>query len=212
MRTLSICLILGLFGVICHAGVITVDPGTGVTTVFTGTGLTQGAGPSIVNGFSVSGTNVAFGDAPYGLGNNGAWSSFSFLSANTNSTSITIDLGASYGLVGGFMNYATPHDVAGTNPTIVALAADGTTVLESDDLSAVAAISTPGGSNAGAFRGITRAQGDIRFLRLSGDFLVTHSLEVGQVSAVPEPGTFGLILSGLSLVFLGRRHSVIRRS
>ena len=214
MRTLSIGLLAGLLGVTCKAGIITTDPGTGATTIFTATGLTQGPGPVIVNGFSVAGTNVAVGDAPFGLGNNGAWIGFSFLSANSKDTSITINLGASYGLVGGFMNYSTPHDVTGTNPTIQALAADGTTVLETDILSAVAAISTPAGSNTGAFRGITRSQNDIRFLRISGDFILMHTLEVGQAPAagVPEPGTFGLLLSGLSLVLLGRRQWAIRRS
>jgi hypothetical protein len=212
MRTLVTGLISGLFVVTCQAGVLFSDPGTGTTTVFTATGLTQGAGPFTINGFSVSGSSiVAFGDAPYGLGNNGAWTSFSFVAANSNNGSITFDLGASYGLVGGFMNYSTPHDVTGTNPTIEAIAANGTTVLESDILSVVAPISTPAGSNAGAFRGISRSQNDIRFLRISGDFILTHSLEIGQAPSVPEPGTSGLILCGLGLVFLGRRQSAIRR-
>jgi len=186
--------------VICQAGLITTDPGTGTTTTFTATGLTQGAGPVTVNGFVVTGTNVAYGNAPYGLGNNGAWTSFSFVSPNSNSTSITFDLGALYGLVGGFMNYSIP--ITGLNPTIRALAADGTTILETDDLSTLAPISTPNGSNQGAFRGIIRSQHDIRFLNLSGDFIVTHTLEVGQL---PEPGTLGLILGGLSLILLARQ-------
>jgi hypothetical protein len=131
MRTLGIGLISGLFVVTCQASVLFTDPGTGTTTVFTATGLTQGAGPFTINGFSVSGsTNVAFGDAPYGLGNNGAWTSFSFVAANSNNGTITIDLGASYGLVGGFMNYSTPHDVSGTNPTIEALAANEHFLIE----------------------------------------------------------------------------------
>jgi hypothetical protein len=205
MKTVVVGLLSGMLAVVCQASIVTTDPGTGTTTVFTGINLTQGAGPFTVNGFSISGsTNVAFGDAPYGLGNNGAWTSFSFVAANSNNGTITIDLGASYGLVGGFMNYSTPHDVAGTNPTLEALAANGTTVLETDVLSSVAAISTPAGSNAGAFRGINRSQNDIRFLRLGGDFLATHSIEVGSSAAVPEPGTFGLIFGGLSLVLLAR--------
>jgi len=209
MKTLGTALIAGLFTVVSQAAIITTDPGTGTTTTFTGINLTQGAGPFTVNGFSVTGTNVAFGDAPYGLGTNGAWTSFSFVSANSGDTTITIDLGASYGFVGGFMNYSTPHDALGISPTLEALAANGTTVLETDVLSTVAPISTPSGSNAGAFRGISRSEGDIRFLRLGGDFLLTHSLEVGSVASVPEPGTFGLILGGLCLVFVGgmRRRS-----
>src|SRR5882724_12033584 len=114
MRTLSIGLIAGLFVVTCQATLITLDPGTGTTTTFTATGLTQGAGPFTVNGFSVTGsTSVAFGDTPYSLVTNGSWIGFSFVGLNANAGSFTFDLGASYGLVGGFMNYATPHDPAG---------------------------------------------------------------------------------------------------
>src|SRR5207248_2813500 len=102
--------------------------------------------------------------------------------------------------------YSTPHDVLGTNPTIEALAANGTTVLETDVLNSLAPISTPAGSNLGAFRGITRSQNDIRFLRLSGDFIITHSLEVGAfAAAVPEPGSLGLIFGGLALILLAGR-------
>src|SRR5882724_4894996 len=178
MRTPGIGLLAGLFAVICQASIITTDPGTGVTTTFTATSLTEGAGPVTVNGFTVTGSNVAFGNVPYGLGTNGSWQNFSFVSANSINTPITIDLMASYGLVGGFMNYFTPHDINGVNPTIEALAADGTTVLEIDVLNSLAPISTPGGTNLGAFRGISRSQGDSRFLRMGGDFLLTHSLEV----------------------------------
>src|SRR5437870_2278821 len=106
------------------------------------------------------------------------------------------------------MNYDVSH--TGVNPTIEALAADGTTVLETDVLSVLAPISTPAGTNEGAFRGMTRSQGDIRFLRLGGDYLLTHSLEIGQVTpaqATPEPGTFGFMLGGLGLAFLGRSRS-----
>src|SRR6266478_5195840 len=102
MRTLSIGSLAGLLAVICQASIITSDPGTGVTTTFTATGLTQGPGPFTVSGFSVTGSNVAFGDVPYGLGTNGSWQNFSFLGANTINTTITIDLGSTFGLVGGF--------------------------------------------------------------------------------------------------------------
>src|SRR5689334_22973868 len=118
----------------CQADLITTDPGTGTTTTFNVSGLTQGPGGFSVDGFGVFGTpNVAFGNAPYALGNNGVWN-FSYVGSNSNFGSFTFDLGASFGLVGVFMNYSTPHDVTGTSPTLQALAANGTTVLESDDL------------------------------------------------------------------------------
>ena len=85
------------------------------------------------------------------------------------------------------------------------IAANGTTVLETDVLNSLAPISTPGGTNQGAFRGISRSQGDIRFLRLTGDFITTHTLEVGQAAAVPEPSALVLIFGGLCLIYLARQ-------
>jgi hypothetical protein len=84
----------------------------------------------------------------------------------------------------------------GAAPTIAALAADGTTVLESYDLFALAPIETLGGVNAGAFRGIWRAAGDIAYLRISGSFILMHDLTV--VAAVPEPATAGLVALALA--------------
>jgi hypothetical protein len=77
MRILSVVLAISSCASLSQASVLFADPGTGVTTTFTPTGLTQGAGPFVVNGFSVTGSpNVAFGDVSYGLLTNGSWSSF----------------------------------------------------------------------------------------------------------------------------------------
>ena len=186
------------------ATLITTSPGTGTITTFTATGLTVVPGPVVVDGITVSGNpNVTYGDAPYGLGEapgNGRWTGFSFVGTNSPVAVVTFNLGANFGYVGGFMNYTRPL-VDATNPIITALAADGTTVLETYNLETNAAIVTPDGTNQGAFRGISRAQQDIRFLRIEGDYILTHTLEVGE--QVPEPSTMALL--ALGAVFMALR-------
>jgi len=205
MRAIALLGAFLCFASFSLAGLITSDPGTGVTTTFTTTG-NQGfgnPGPVVLDGFTVTGSpQVTFGNASYGLGGNGSWNSFSWVATNNGTGSITFNLGGSFGLVGAFINYAPS---TGADATIEALAANGTTVLESYDLVTLAAISTPGGLNAGAFRGISRATNDIAFLRLSGDFILTHTLEIGSPAGVPEPGTFGLAAMALLSAVLVRR-------
>ncbi|MBL8173046.1 MAG: PEP-CTERM sorting domain-containing protein [Bryobacterales bacterium] len=116
---------------------------------------------------------------------------------------ITIDLGSLHGMAGGFVNYAPGFGV----PEMTALAADGTTVLETHDLSNEAPIATPGGNNAGAFRGIQRASADIRYLRIGGSFMAMHDITLdGGASGVPEPSTLPMLgAAALATVLLRRR-------
>jgi hypothetical protein len=122
---------------------------------------------------------------------------------NSGGTTIRIDLGGLHSSVGGFMNYAPGHGV----PVIAALAADGSTVLESYDLSSAAPISTPGGVDAGAFRGIVRGSADIRYFQFSGSYSAIHDITLdGVASSVPEPATIFLSTFALAgLAFVRRR-------
>ena len=206
-----IALSLGLTSPPLRAGLITADPGTGTTTIFTVTGNHASGSAVLLNGFTVAGSSgVFYGTGTYGLSTNGCWGcsgSFSYVSTNSMTASITFDLGGLFGFVGGFMNYAPG---SGSDATITALAADGTTVLDSYDLVSAAPISTPGGYNAGAFRGISDSTDDIRFFRLSGDYILTHTIEVGSsASAVPEPGSCALLLPVVAgAEFIRRRRAL----
>lgn len=189
-------LLMVLFVGSAQAGLITLDPGTGVTTTFTQTGNNGfgNPGPVVLDGFTATGNpQVTYGNAGYGLASNGSWN-WSWVATNNGTGTITFDLGGVFGLVGGFMNYA-PNN--GSNATIEALAAD-MSVLESYDLTALAPISTPGGLNAGDFRGIERVEADIAFFRLGGDYIIIHDLTLSDAQAqVSAPGT--LVLFGFGL-------------
>lgn len=203
------CVLLGLMmAASSNAALITSSAGGGTITTFTGTGCNCGVtGPIVIDGFSIDGIpNFSYGDVTYGLASNGTWSGLSWVATNSSASSVTIDLGGLYDWVGGFMNYAP-----GTgSPMIEAVAVDGTTVLESYILSTDAPISTPGGTNAGAFRGISRGSADIAFFRFSNAYLLMHNIELnGTSSAVPEPATMSL--SALALVGLATLRRRVRR-
>jgi hypothetical protein len=183
---------LGLAGG-AQAALVTLDPGTGTTTTFTGTPY-LGAGPVVVNGISWTGSpQVYSGFGPYGFSSNGSWNWGMVAMATNSSSSITASLGAGYSFVGGFMNYAPG---SGFDATIQALAVDGLTVLETYNLTTQAPI-VVNGTNAGAFRGIQRAQNDIYYFRLSGAYIAVHTLETAAPSAVPIPTAAWLMVSGI---------------
>jgi hypothetical protein len=106
------------------------------------------------------------------------------------------------------MNYSVSSGSPGGpgDPVIAAIAADGTTVLESYDLATADPISTPSGLNAGAFVGISRPTADIAYFQISGSYLIEHDITLSSPSSVPEPATTGI--AGLALVSLLLRRKV----
>lgn len=156
------------------------------------------------NGISFTSTSrlTYYGATLYRLADNGSWQNFSWV-GTAEATKVTFDLGGLFGAIGGFMNYATPG--LGT-PVIRALDAGGNE-LESYDLSALAPISTPGGVNQGAFRGIQRASADIRFFEIDGAYLLVNSLTTADpgTSVIPVPASLPLMASGLVALFAWQR-------
>ncbi|OQW41785.1 MAG: hypothetical protein A4S08_12075 [Proteobacteria bacterium SG_bin4] len=197
LKTIGLCLLVA--PVVAQASLLTIAPG-GTTTVLSTVSGTWASAPSVVAGgynvFAPPGEEVWYGDSRYSLFGNGNWNDFAWVGGYcfSGSCTATFDLGGLASAVGGFMNYAPG---SGGTPMISALAADGVTILESYDLAAVAPIVTPGGLNAGEFRGIFRSEGDIAYLQISGSYLIMHDL---TVSAVPEPETYAMLLAGLGIL------------
>jgi hypothetical protein len=194
---------LFVLGALCaHGALITSAPAGGATTTFAG-GSTCSGGPDA--GFTIATVTspVCWNVSTYfGFTNNGTWNNpatgFALIGANSTTAAFTIDLGGLYAAAGGFMNYNAP--AASPGPTISAIAADGVTILESYDLSVSAPISTPGGSNAGAFRGISRPSADIRFLELANSYVAIHDITLASTtSAAPEPSSFVLLGPALAI-------------
>jgi len=161
-------------------------------------------------GRGISGSGSVLGSGTYGLGPNGEWGgnqTYSGLDSNAGWMTYTFNSDP-VARVGGFLNYAPG---AGTDVTIEALDAAGNT-LESYRLAEVAPIDTPGGLNAGAFRGISRASADIAAFRVSNQFVVLDNLTF-STAPVPEPTSILLVGTGvLSLVARARRRRTVRGS
>lgn len=149
---------------------------------------------------SNSGNGGVLGQGSYGLGANGSfggdavyagldgaegWIRFSFDTAQT-----------SFGV---FANYAPG---VGSDPMIRVLRAD-LSVIEEYNLATDAPISTPGGFNEFAFRGITSSESFMVF-ELANSYILATGTSDG-IPPVPEPETYALMLLGLGAIGIAAR-------
>lgn len=210
---------------VAHAALVTSSAGFISPTVvdfnaFVGGGYGFTLGPVAVGGgvtFTATGPNnsgigAVLGNGGYGLGANGSWDTgttapgaYTGVDGADPATSMTYTLSSPVAAIGGFMNYA-PGIISGY-PLIEALDSSSA-VLESYNLEALAPISTPGGYNDGAFRGIVRPSADIYAFRVVSAYAVLDDLTFAR-TVIPEPAETamaGAALAGLGAVWLRRRN------
>ncbi|NJC09692.1 PEPxxWA-CTERM sorting domain-containing protein [Polymorphobacter fuscus] len=169
-----------------------------------GPGLTFTAAPG---GGGNSGQGSVVGQGSYGLNANGSFGgSAVYIGVDSGTGYAQITFASAQTQFYGFWNYAPG---IGNAPTLSTLDVSGN-VLQSFDLSALAPISTPGGFNAFAFRGI---EGTDQFhgVRFGGSYILLAATADGDpVGGVPEPASWAMLITGFGLVGAAarRRRSV----
>jgi hypothetical protein len=169
-----------------------------------------------VRASSTNPDNSFFGPGPYFFGDNGQWDSSMVLAGvdvdffGVDLYELTFTFDDPVAAVGGIMNYSVFPLSGFAAPTIAARGAGGN-VLEMHDLSALAPISTPGGLNEGAFRGILRPSADIFGLSIANSGIAITDLTTGS-GVIPEPGSLALACFGLAVLAVGKFRSGRLRS
>lgn len=213
IRKLLMLMVAGGIATSANATLLTTDSGyTGPTLDLSG--YENGSynftfGPSSIPGgitftrdpstASNSGNGGVLGQGPYGLAANGSFGLPSVYAGLDGSAGwIRFTLSAPVSSFGVYVNYAPG---IGDDPIISVLDQLGN-VLETHNLALEAPVSTPGGFNQFAFRGISLSSSDIWTLELSNSYVLAAASENGDptppTSTVPEPASAALALLGLA--------------
>jgi hypothetical protein len=156
-----------------------------------------GPGPrSITSGITWSSTAdlSLFGyTGGYGIGTHGNWNGVPMLALNAGVGTMTIAFATPVRGVGAFMNYAPGTDGV---PTIAAYDASHQ-LLESYVLDYPVVANAQFDVNAGEVHGFLRTNADIAYFTLAGSGIVATNL---QVTPVPEPSAYAMLLAGLGVM------------
>lgn len=173
-------------------------------------GITFTASPGGTGGYPYggnSGQGSVLGQGSYGLAGNGSFGGdavYAGVDSGTGYAQFAFDTPQTE--FGAYFNYAPG---VGDAPVISVLSMGN--VIASFDLSALAPISTPGGYNQFAFRGIRLSAGEGSFdtFRFGGSYILAAATADGKpqdpTGELPEPMTLGLMGLGLGGLYLTRR-------
>jgi hypothetical protein len=170
-------------------------------------GITFTAAPG--NGGN-SGQGSVIGQGGYGLASNGSFGGDAvYIGVDSATGYAELSFSSLISSFGGFWNYAPG---VGDAPVISAFGALGN-LLGAFDLSVLAPISTPGGFNEFAFRGIVSDSADIAKIRFGGSYILLAGTADGGVpnepSPVPVPAGLPLLLAALGLIGLTARRRTV---
>lgn len=214
-KSLTKAFMLALLGAVCISAV---SVSAEADTLLTSSASINS--PTVID-FSAFGPGYTFGSGPVGLGSGVTWSTnvggsvigngnYVLLSGTlSNGTwdsnihdvgldadpgTMTFTLSTPVSAIGAFMNYA-PCAVC-SDVTINAFDAMGNS-LGSFDINTLAPISTPGGVDRGAFRGISAGSPEIASFTVSNAYVILSDLTFGGVAPVPESSSLFMLGTGL---------------
>ena len=204
MKKMVIAVIMttGVFASSVQAAPVTSLPGGTVVpmaadNVFSAGPFVQAPGIT----WSSASSNSVFGwTQGYGFAENGQWQgSPPMIGTNDGFSTMEYAFSTLQAGVGGLINYARIGAGYNGDPATISVYDSSHTLIESSILN----FSTSG---IGEFHGFQEATASIAFFSLRGAYIGLRDLTITNVSAVPEPETYAMMLAGLSLLgFAARR-------